>query len=312
MKTQYKPRSWKTYNKSLVERGSLTIWLTPEAIKGWLSNRRPGIQGGRTEKFSDSAILALMFLKSLYRMPYRMLEGFSRSLLGLMKLDLPIPHFTRICKRSKKLDIPTRGKGKRITDVVLDGSGIKIYGEGEWKVKQHGRSNKQNWKKIHVAIDPETQELILTDVTDKDKHDSTMLPSLLKEIQGQLGRVFGDGAYDTEQCYKAIMQRGGEPMIPPRKTAALWKGTEPWVEWRNQAVLERLGLGLDPEGLRLWKKLKGYGLRSLVETFFSRFKRSFGDRAYSRSEQGICLEIRLKCEILNRLARLGLPQSVPV
>lgn len=312
MRTQYKPRSWSTYNKSLVERGNLTIWLTPEAVKGWLSKRRSGVQGGREEKFADVAILALMFLKSLYRMPYRMLEGFAKSLLQLMHVDLPIPHFTRICKRSKKLELPPTTSGKRVTDLVIDGSGIKVYGEGEWKVEQHGREKKKKWKKIHVAIDPETQELILTDVTDKDKHDSTMLPPFLSRLRGRLGRVFGDGAYDTRACYKAIMERGGQPLIPPRKTARLWQGTDPWVLWRNRAVLERRGLGLDAEGLSLWKKLRGYGMRSLVETFFSRFKRTFGDRAYSKSDQGISMEVSLKCEILNRLARLGLPESVPV
>lgn len=312
MKTQYKPRSWRDYNKGLVERGNLTIWLTPDAVKGWLSKRRPAIQGGREEKFSDAAILALMFLKSLYRMPYRMLEGFARSLLKLMGVDLPVPHFTRICKRSKKLEIPLTTRGKRNTDIVIDGSGIKIYGEGEWKVEQHGREKKKKWKKIHVAIDPKTQELILTDITDKDKHDSKMLPPLLSKISGRLGRVFGDGAYDTKSCYIAIIKRGGEPLIPPRKTAKLWKGNEPWTQWRNRAVLERRGLGLDIEGLRLWKKLRGYGTRSLVEAFFSRFKRSFGDRAYSRSDKGISFEVNLKCEILNKWVGLGLPRSVPV
>jgi len=294
MTIQYKPRSWRTYNTSLVERGNLTIWLTPDALKGWLSRKCSGTQGGREEKFSDAAILSLMFLKSLYRMPYRMLEGFARSILGLMGVSLPVPHFTRICKRSKKLNIPVTTRGKRVTDVVIDGSGLKIYGEGEWKVEQHGREKKKKWKKIHVAIDPETQELILTDVTDKNRHDSTMLPLLLNKIKGRLGKVFGDGAYDTKKCYMAIMKRGGQPCIPPRKTARLWKSSEPWALWRNQAVAERRGLGLDVEGLRLWKKLRGYGKRSLVETFFSRFKRSFGDRAYSRSDIGFTLEVYLK------------------
>jgi len=312
MTTQYKPRSWRTYNKSLVERGNLTIWLTSDALKGWLSRKSSGAQGGREEKFSDIAILSLMLLKSLYRMPYRMLEGFARSLLRLMGVNLPVPHFTRICKRSKRLDIPTTTRGKKVTDVVIDGSGIKIYGEGEWKVEQHGREKKKKWKKIHVAIDPETQELVLTDVTDKDKHDSMMLPPLLSKIRGRLGKVFGDGAYDTRECYMAIIKRGGQPYIPPRKTARLWKGSEPWVLWRNQAVTERWGLGLDVEGLRLWKKLRGFGKRSLVETFFSRFKRSFGDRAYSKSDTGFSVEVNLKCEILNRWARLGMPRSVPV
>jgi hypothetical protein len=108
------------------------------------------------------------------------------------------------------------------------------------------------------------------------------------------------------------MERGGQPLIPPRKTAKLWEGSEPWVQWRNQAVSERRGLGLDDIGVSLWKKLRGYGMRSLVETFFSRFKRSFGDRAYSRNDKGFSVEVSLKCEILNRWARIGLPRSILV
>jgi hypothetical protein len=251
------------------------------------------VQGGREEKFSDVAILAFMFLKRLYRLPYRMLEGFARSLLKMMRVDLPVPHFTRICKRSKKLEVPSmRGKKKRITDLVIDGSGIKVYGEGEWKVEQHGSGKPKKWKKIHVVIDPDTQELILADVTDKDKHDSVMLPAFLDRIKGKLGRALGDGAYDTRACYKAILARGGQPLIPPRKTARLWGGASAEASWRNRAVLERRGLGLDAEGQSLWKKLKRYGTRSLVETFFSRLKRAFGDRAYSKSGQGIIIEVR--------------------
>ena len=276
-------------------------------MKAWLSKKKPGRQGGRYEVFSDSAILALMYLKSLYRMPYRMLAGFAQSLLILMKRPLPIPHFTRICQRSKKLNVPKTPRGKRVTDVVIDGSGIKIYGEGEWKVEQHGREKKKKWKKIHVAIDPETQEVILTDVTGRGKHDSQMLPEFLEQVGTRIGRVYGDGAYDTRKCYQAILKHGGEPVIPPRKTARIWNIVGKWAEWRNRAVKERRGLGLDAEGLSLWKKLKGYGIRSLVETYFSRFKRTFGDRAYSKGDKGISIEVALKTVILNQFARLGMP-----
>lgn len=312
MKSAFTARSWSSYNKSLVERGNLAIWIGPDVIKGWKSVRKSGIHGGRKEKFSDAAILALMFLKSLYRMPYRMVEGFAKSLFLMMHLTLPVPHFTRICKRSKKLSFPKLPKGKKITDVVIDGSGIKIYGEGEWKIEQHGRDRKKKWKKIHVAIDPDSQEVILSDVTDKNIHDSKMLPLFLEKIPGRLGKVFGDGAYDTRACYEAIEKRGGIPMIPPRKTAKRWNTLAKWAVWRNRAVAERRWFGVGEAGNRLWKKLRGFGVRSLVETFFSRFKRSFGERSYSKTDMGISVEINLKCALLNALARLGLPKSVPV
>jgi hypothetical protein len=311
MKTAYTPRSWSSYNKALVERGNITIWLGADTIKAWFSSRKPGPQGGRQETFSDSAILALMCMKSLYRMPYRMLCGFAQSLLVLLKRKLPIPHFTRLCQRSKKLDLPKLPRGKKITDIVIDGSGIKIYGEGEWKVEQHGRERKKKWKKIHVAIDPDTQEVLLTDVTTRNTHDCQMLPKFLDKLGSRIGRVYGDGAYDTKRCYQAIVKRGGEPAIPPRKTARIWNSPEKWAECRNQAVRERRGFGLDTVGTRLWRKLKRYGIRSLVETYFSRFKKTFGDRAYSKGDLGFSIEIAIKTMILNRFARLGLPFSQP-
>jgi hypothetical protein len=155
-------------------------------------------------------------------MPYRMLCGFVQSLLVLMNRMLPIPHFPRICQRSKKLELPKAPQGGKITDIMIDGSSIKIYEEGEWKVEQHGRER----KKIHVAIDPDTQEVLLTDVTTRNTHDSQMLPRFLERLESRIRRVYGNGAYDTKKFYQAIVERGGEPAIPPRKTARIWNNPE--------------------------------------------------------------------------------------
>ncbi len=311
-KEKYVPRSWRDYNRSLVERGNITLWLGRDTLKSWLSKQRPGPHGGRREVFSDTAILALMILKTLYRMPYRMAEGFARSLLLLLKLDLPVPHFTRICKRSKRLDLSLLPKGKkRITDIVIDSSGVKVYGAGEWQGEKGYSNKKKKWKKIHVAIDPETQQVILTDITSKNTHDSKMLPSLLRRINGKIRDVILDGAYDTRACYKAIVELEGNPIIPPRKGAQFWEEKEQWAELRNQRILERIGFGLDEIGKLLWKKCSGYTSRSLVETYFSRFKRAFGDRAYSISDMGLCIENKVKSWIMNIFAR-DLPKSILV
>ena len=240
-----------------------------------------------------------------------MVEGFAKSLFVIMKLSLSVPHFTRICKRSKKLNIPKTPTGAKITDIVIDGSGIKVYGEGEWKVEQHGRDRRKKWKKIHVAIDPETQEVILNNVTEKNTHDSKMLPLFLEKIP-RVGRVFGDGAYDTKACHKAIAKSGGRSMIPPRRTAKLWHTLETWAIGRNTAIADRERFVAENDRTTSWKKSRGYGVRSLVEAFFSRFKRSFGDRSYSKTDDGIALEVGLKCFLLNRFAHLGLPRSVLV
>lgn len=306
-KQKYAPKSWKEYNRSLVNRGNISLWISEDSVKKWYSKRTPGILGGRKEVFSDDAILCLMFLKSLFRMPYRMVEGFGNSLMVLLGLDLQIPHFTRICKRSKKLKLPSLPENKDVT-IILDGSGMKIYGEGEWKEEVHGKGKKKKWKKIHIALDPKTQEVILTDVSEKEVHDSKLCTVLLNRFKGKIEKVIGDGAYDTKECYQAIVARGAEPIIPPRKGARLWPTNEKWAKYRNNAIKELLGL----KDQLLWKKMKGYTIRSLVETFFSRMKRSFGDRAYSKTDQGLEIENWIKCLILNKFANLGLPQAQPV
>lgn len=306
-KQQYVPKSWREYNQSLVNRGNIALWISEETVKKWYSKKSPGSQGGRKELFSDDAILALMYLKSLFHMPYRMIEGFGRSLFILLSITLAVPHFTRICKRSKKLKLPPLPAGKDLT-VVLDGTGVKVYGEGEWKEKIHGKGKKKKWKKIHVALDPKTQEVVLTDVTEKEMHDSKLCPNFLNRLKGKIRKVIGDGAYDTEECYRAIVNRGAEPIIPPRKGAKLWQSEEKWAQWRNDAIKEIEGLS----DKLLWKKLRGYTVRSLVETFFSRMKRCFGDRAYSKSDNGLEIENWIKCLILNKFAKMGLSQARPV
>lgn len=306
-KQKYVPKSWREYNQSLVNRGNISLWISKETEKKWYSKKSPGILGGRKELFSDDTILCLMFLKSLFRMPYRMVEGFASSLITLLGLDLQIPHFTRICKRSKKLKLPPLPENKDVT-IVLDGSGMKIYGEGEWKEEIHGKGKKKKWKKIHIALDPKTQEVILTDVSEKEVHDSKLCSIFLKRFKGKILKVIGDGAYDTKECYQAIVERGAEPIIPPRKGAKLWESDEKWAQWRNDAIKEITGLG----DKLLWKKLRGYTIRSLVETFFSRMKRSFGDRTYSKSDKGIEIENWIKCLILNKFAKLGLSEARPV
>jgi maltoporin len=155
MKTAYTPRSWTAYNKALVNRGNITIWLGAGTLRGCFSLRKPGPLGGRREVFSDGVILALMCLKSLYRMPYRMLEGFVGSLLVLMNHALPIPHFTRICQRSKKPKVPKEPRGKKITNIVIDGSGVKIYGEGEWKVDLKRGQGQKRVGHFRMSSEPE-------------------------------------------------------------------------------------------------------------------------------------------------------------
>ena len=194
---------------------------------------------------------------------------------------------------------------KKATDVVVDGSGLKIYGEGEWLIKKHGKTKRRRWRKIHLAIDPKSHEILVSELTDCDKADCQVLPKLLKGIK-KPKRVYGDGGYDRRKCHQAILDKGAKPIIPPRKRGRL--NEPPWAINRNNYILEILGLGNDDLGRSIWKKLTGYHKRSLVETAFSRYKGLMGANLYSRRMDHQINESQIKCLILNKMTRLGMPR----
>jgi hypothetical protein len=191
-----------------------------------------------------------------------------------------------------------------VRDVVVDASGLKIFGEGEWLVKKHGKGKRRRWRKIHLAVDPNSHEILVSQLTNGKAADCTQLPRLLKKV-GKPKKVYGDGGYDTKKCHEAIIDKGAEPIVVPRKGARL--NEPPWANHRNKAILEIFGLGNDSLGRSIWKKLKGYHKRSLVETTFSRYKGILGGKLYSRKMDAQIRESHIKCMVLNKMTSLGMP-----
>ena len=249
---RYKIANWTEYNKSLINRGSITFWFSEDVIKGWVK-ASTNCSRGRSEIYADAAILCSMILKAVYHLTYRSLQGFTRDIITLLGLNLPVPSYTQTCRRAAKLKLPKLSR-KRVRDVVVDASGLKIFGEGEWLVKKHGKGKRRRWRKLHLAIDPDSHEVLVNILTDGNSADCTQLPSLLKRLR-KPKKVYGDGGYDTKGCHQAILKKGGEPIIAPRKGARL--NEPPWAHYRNEAILEILGLGNDSLGRSIWKKLKG-------------------------------------------------------
>ena len=137
-KQQYRIRNWKQYNSSLTQRGSLTIWFDEDALKSWLNHSRSG-KPGRPRSYADACIKTMLVLKAVYHLPQRATQGFVCSLMRLMKLQLPVPHHTTLSRRSASLEVilPRQAKDKPL-HILVDATGLKVYGEGEWKVRQHG------------------------------------------------------------------------------------------------------------------------------------------------------------------------------
>ena len=310
--SQYKVRNWKNYNKSLQNRGSLSLWITEDAIKKWQPAKNPRFIGA-PHQYSDDAILCIMALKVVYGLAYRQLVGFVISIFSFMKIDLKVPHFTTIADRAKSLGKHFKKLSKALpTDLVFDSSGFKIYGEGEWTVRQHGKQKRRRWKKFHIGVCPKTHQVIIAEVTELETADCEVGPKILRKAPRSVKRAIGDGAYDTWNCYEAAFEKGQQLITPPRQGAMYSKEEEPWRKDRNNAISEIIGLGNSEEAMRLWKKLVGYHERSLVETAFSRFKGIFGSLLFSKSPENQEVELKLKAQVMNEMTRQGMPKGVMI
>ena len=305
-KGTYRTTNWGEYNEHLVNRGKITLWLNDEAMKKWSVPKRK--KRGRPFLYSQIAIEACLTVRYALNLPLRATEGFLSSMFALFAPTLPVPDYTLLCKRGK--ESPQLKKPKRVTDIVLDSTGLKVYGEGEWKVRQHGKDKKRKWRKFHIGIDPKTGQLVAHEASKSEAHDSKVGCRLIRSLPS-VRRVYGDGAYDTQEFYRAVGERGGEVVVPPRK-GSIVHGEKSSFRTRDKALLEILGLGGDSEAKALWKKLKGYHVRSLVETWISRFKRILGGGLRSRKESHQDAELKYKVKIMNKITSLGMPLSYAI
>ena len=295
-------RNWQQYNKQLVQRGSLTFLIDPKLYKS-IKTKHIKKRRGRPQKFSDPLIVMLMMVKIHYRLPYRALEGFAKSVVALGKKFGSIPSYSLICKRARMLEgVLPRLSSRRPSVILIDASGVKIYGEGEWKVKIHGKGRPRKWLKIHIAIDAQTQEIVAEATTESNISDGKMLESLLDQTQGSAEVVMGDGAYDGKECRRAIHRKKARALVPPPKNARVWGRDAN----RDDAVRIIRGFGGDKQAKSLWGKMTGYNRRVLVEAAFSRMKRLFGDRLFSKTPDKQAVENRLRCLLLNKMIGVGI------
>ncbi len=308
-KSQYRLRNWKEYNNALVERGSLTLWVSEGVLQAWRSDERTG-RRGHPVTYTATAILTMATLQEVYHLTLRGAEGLTRSVIKLLGLELAVPDYTTLCRRRQKLEVvlPRRRKNEPL-HVVVDSTGVKIYGEGEWKVRQHGSSRRRTWRKLHLGVDEATHEIVAAVVTTNNYTDGQVLPDLLDQIESEIEQVSGDGSYDKRNCYEAIREREARAAIPPQKNAKIWQHGN-----RREERLAR------DENLRAcrqsgraeWKRESGYHRRSLAETGVFRFKTIFGERVGARSFDGQAAQALVRCAALNRMTHLGMPQSYKV
>jgi hypothetical protein len=301
-KAQYRVTNWPEYDRALVRRGSLTLWFDDVFLnERW----RPAPTGrrGAPFRYSDTAIQALLILKAVFDLPYRMVEGLAGSIVRLLGLTLSIPDHTLLSRRAKTLpvEIPRRARTGPI-HLVVDSTGLKVYGEGEWKVRQHGAGKRRTWRKVHVAVDAQVKDVLAVEVTTAQWTDGEVFAGLLEQIEDPIAQVDADGAYDTRAVYVAAAAHGADLVVPPRENAVPWAADHP----RTQALAD-----IATHGLSAWKRARGYHHRSLAENAMYRFKQLFGDRLASRRFETQLTEVHVRVAALNVMTYLGMPVSVP-
>ncbi|MDP1723507.1 MAG: IS5 family transposase [Alphaproteobacteria bacterium] len=310
-KKAYRVRNWKEYNKGLINRGSLTFWFSDEIQKNWQKSENSTAHGN--QKYSDAIILCSLTLRQLFRLPLRATQGLMASLAELAKLDVNIPDYSTLSRRSKiiKVNFDIK-KSLKARHILIDSTGIRVIGEREWKKLHHGESRYQLWRKLHIAMDADTNEILAATMTESVRLDGNYLPGLIDKIDGPIDQITGDGAYDKKNCYQAAYKRGAKAVFPPQHDACVQRNKIK----KDQALMARdatilfINNGEDMKTRRkLWKIENNYHRRSLVETMMSRMKSIFGDEMRSRTTENQHTDLMIRCNIINKMNLLGMPKS---
>jgi len=305
-KASYRLRNWREYNSALVQRGSLTMWINDEVVTAW---RHPEATGnrGQPRTYTETAILTMATGQEIYHWPLRQTEGLMGSILRLLKVALPVPDHSTLSRRRAPREVALpRTRGTAALHVVVDSTGVKVFGEGEWKVRQHGDPYRRTWRKVHRGVDQASGEIVAAVVTTTNYRDSQVLPDLLAQVEEAIKQVAGAGGYARRNCYEAIQERQAQATIPPQPNAKIWQhGNTQAARLARDENLRRSR----QIGRAAWKRERGYHRRSLAETTMCRLKGIFGDRVAARSFAGQAAQGLVRCATLNRLTQLGMPDS---
>jgi len=278
--------NWPAYDASLRQRGSLTVWFSDEAIAAWKAEPRTS-RGGQSW-YSALAILTALTLRAVFRLALRQIEGLIGSIIGLLGLDLAVPDHTTLSRRAATLEVPRPrwssspnvDSRAELVHLLVDSTGLKLCGPGEWLLEKHGTKTRRSWRKLHIGMDATTGQIVASALTCPEADDGAQVGPLLDQVAGAVALVTGDGAYDQEGVYASIGERHptAAVIVPPRATAVSSRtaASEPMQRDHHlQLIAER--------GRMAWQKASGYNNRARAETAISRFKRGIGDRLRSHT-----------------------------
>jgi hypothetical protein len=310
-KMKFKVTNWAEYDAGLRRRGSLTLWVTDEAMANWRA--APRLTAGGQPCYSDLAIETGLMLRLAFHLPLRQTEGLMASVFELMGVSLATPDHSTLSRRA--MTMASISKGCRLPDgpvhLLIDSTGLKVYGTGEWLQEKHGLRARRTWRKLHLAVDAQTGMVMASTLTENDMGDPSQVAPLLDQVDAEIGSVTADGAYDGAYdgapTYDTIAARTGDipVIIPPHVTAVLSATFDHHPSQRDQHIAVMAARG------RLgWQEETGYGQRSLVETAMGRYKAIIGPGLRARSLPGQRAEAAVGVAVLNRMLHAGRPNSV--
>jgi Transposase DDE domain len=310
-KQKRKVTNWAAYDASLRQRGSLTVWFSDEAIAAWQAAPRT-TRGGQAW-YSPLAILTALTLKAVFRLALRQTEGLIGSIISLLGLTLAVPDHSTLSRRAEKLDVPrprsSSGAETEPVHLLVDSTGLKLCGAGDWLVEKHGTKTRRSWRKLHIGMDADSGKIVAATLTTNDVDDASQIGPLLDQMEGPVVSFTGDGAYDQDSVYRAVIDRdpGAAVIVPPRATAVPSETAEAEPTQRDrhlQCIAEKGRIG--------WQKASGYNKRSRVETAIGRYKQVIGDGLRFRKDGRRTTEVVVGVHALNRMLELGRPISVRI
>jgi Transposase DDE domain len=306
--------NWRDDDASLRQRGSLTVWFTAEAIEGWRAETRT--TAGGQPWYSPLAILTALTLRAVFRLALRQTEGLIGSVIGLLGLSLRVPDHTTLSRRAATLEVPRPSRSSAGVDgesepmhLLVDSTGLKRCGAGEWLIEKQGTHARRSWRKLHIGLDAETDQIVTAALTDRDVDDASQVGPLLDQVEGSIASFTADGAYDQGSVYADVAERHPEAavVVPPRATAVPSD-----TATANPTQRDRHLQLITEKGRMGWQKASGYNTRARAEAAFSRWKQVIGDGLRSHKDERRATEVDVAVHALNRMLEFGRPISVRI
>jgi hypothetical protein len=306
-KQQHRVTNWAAYDAGLRARGSLTVWFTAEAIEAWRAEPRTG-RGGQP-RYSSLAITTALTLRAVFRLALRQTEGLVGSILQLLGLDLAVPDHSTLSRRAETLEVPRPKAGSEPVHLLVDSTGLRLCGPGEWLTEKHGTKRRRAWKMLHLATDADTGHIVASVLTDRDADDGSQVGPLLDRADGSVASFTGDGAYDRDNVYAEVAARHPDAavVVPPRSSAVPSDTAETAPTQRDahlRCIAERGRMG--------WQRASGYNWRALIEADIARWKCVIGDGLRSQTDGRQATEVAIAADVLNRMLDLGRPEYVRI